>query len=109
MPEDKLIKSGQFTIKRLLFLVVAGLVLVGVVWSGHLNIGYLLLTAVLCVLLLLIAMDYGVNMEKVEFGSPVPQPNPNIISAADPERQATVSQSQMRARKRTGKPAKRRR
>jgi|SRR5215469_18111540 len=109
MPEDKIIKSGQFTAKRLLFLIVAGLLLVAVVWSGHLNIGYLLLTAVLCVLLVLIAMDYGVNMEKVEFGSAVPQPNPNIISAADPERQATVSQSQVRARKRTGKPAKRRR
>jgi len=109
MPEDKLIKSGQFTAKRLLFLIVAGLVLVAVVWSGHLNIGYLLLTAVLCVLLILIAMDYGVNMEKVEFGSAVPQTNPNIISAADPERQPAVSQSQVRARKRTGKPAKRRR
>jgi hypothetical protein len=109
MPEDKLIKSGQFTAKRLLFLLVAGLLLVAVVWSGHLNIGYLLLTAVLCVLLLLIAMDYGVNMEKVEFGSAaaLPNPNPNLVAPADAERQATVARSQ--ARKRTGKPVKRRR
>ncbi|SRR5260370_40084283 len=107
MAEDKLIKSGQFTLKRLLFLVASGLLLVIVVWSGHLNIGYLLLTAVLCVLLLLIAMDYGVNMEKVQFGSAAPQPNPNIIPTVDPDKQAALLQA--RARKRTGKPAKRRR
>jgi Ca2+/Na+ antiporter len=108
MPEDKLIKSGQFTLKRPLFLVVSGLVLVGVVWSGHLNIGYLLLTAVLCVLLLLVAMDYGVNMEKVQFGSATPQPNPNIAPLADTEKQAAASRDP-RARKRTGKQVKRRR
>lgn len=108
MPEDKIIKSGQFTLKRLLFLLVSGLVLVGVVWSGHLNIGYLLLTAVLCVLLVLIAMDYGVNMEKVQFGSAMPQPNPNIAPAVDTEKQAALSRDP-RTRKRTGKPAKRRR
>ena len=108
MPEDKIIKSGQFTAKRLLFLVVSGLILVGVVWSGHLNIGYLLLTAVLCVLLLLVAMDYGVNMEKVQFGSAVPQPNPNIAPTVETEKQAAISRA-AGARKRTGKPAKRRR
>jgi len=107
MPEDKLIKSGQFTLKRFLFLILAGLILVGVVWSGQLNLGYLLLTAVLCVLLLLIAMDYGVNMEKVEFGSAAPVPNPNLVAPVDVERQAAVSRSQ--ARKRSGKPVKRRR
>jgi hypothetical protein len=106
MPEDKLIKSGQFTVKRLLFLIVSGLLLVGVVWSGHLNIGYLLLTVVLCVLLLLVAMDYGVNMEKVQFGSGAAQPNPNIVPTGDPDKQALL---QGRARKRSGKPAKRRR
>src|SRR5262245_51143667 len=109
MPEDKLIKSGQFTAKRLLFLLVAGLLLVGVVWSGHLNLGYLLLTAVLCVLLVLVSMAYAVNMEKVAVWRAGPPLNPEIVSAADPERQVTVAQSQSRARKRTGKPAKRRR
>jgi hypothetical protein len=107
MPEDKIIKSGQFTLKRLLFLVVSGLLLVAVVWSGHLNIGYLLLTAVLCVLLLLIAMDYGVNMEKVQFGSVAPSPNPNIVPVVDPERQKAPLPA--RARRRVGKPGKRRR
>jgi hypothetical protein len=105
MPEDKLIKSGQFTVKRLLFLVASGGVLVVVVASGHLNLGYMLLTAVLCVLLFLVALDYGVNMEKVQFGSAAPQPNPNIVPTVDPDKQA----AQARARKRTGRPAKRRR
>jgi hypothetical protein len=107
MPEDKLIKSGQFTLKRFLFLVGAGLILVGVVWSGQLNVGYLLLTAVLCVLLLLVGMDYGVSMEKVEFGSAAPVPNPNLIAPVEAERQTAGSRIQ--ARKRAGKPAKRRR
>ena len=107
MPEDKLIKSGQFTAKRLLFLAASGGILVVVVASGHLNLGYMLLTAVLCVLLFLIALDYGVNMEKVQFSSAAPQPNPNIVPTVDPDKQA--AQAQARARKRTGRPAKRRR
>ena len=107
MPEDKLIKSGQFTAKRLLFLIASGLLLVGVVWSGHLNLGYLLLTAVLCVLLLLISMDYGVNMEKVEFGTAAAQPNPNIVPRVEAEKQAPLPSA--RTRKRPGKPTKRRR
>jgi|SRR5215471_13243071 len=107
MAEDKLIKSGQFTLKRFLFLVVAGLILVGVVWSGQLNFGYLLLTAVLCVLLLLVGMDYGVNMEKVEFGLAAAVANPNLMPPVEAERQTAVSRGQ--ARKRAGKPVKRRR
>jgi len=109
MPEDKLIKSGQFTLKRLLFLGVSGGALVIVVATGHLNLGYMLLTAVLCVLLFLIALDYGVNMEKVEFGSAAPQPNPNLAAAADPDRQVVSVARDTKVRKRTGKPAKRRR
>jgi hypothetical protein len=68
MAEDKLIKSGQFTITRLLFLAACGALIFGVVALGgqFLRFGYLLLTAVICVLLYLISIDYGVTMDKVD-------------------------------------------
>ena len=68
MAEDKILKSGQFTIARLLFLVACGAVIVGIVALGgkFLSIGYLLLSAVICVLLYLVAIDYGVKMDTVD-------------------------------------------
>jgi hypothetical protein len=68
MAEDKLIKSGQFTIARLLFLVVCGGVIVGIVALGglFLKIGYILLSAVICLLLYLVAVDYGVKMDNID-------------------------------------------
>ncbi|MEW6129186.1 MAG: hypothetical protein AB1757_19255 [Acidobacteriota bacterium] len=72
MAEDKLIKSGQVTFKRVFFLIVAGAVIVGFVYLGGraLNIGYMLLTVAICVLLYLIAIDYGINLDKVEKHAP---------------------------------------
>jgi len=73
MPEDKVIKSGQFTLGRVLFLAACGIVLFVIVAKGFLIYGYLLLTLVLCVLLFLIATDYGVDLDKVDFtASPTP-------------------------------------
>ncbi|HEY6331218.1 MAG TPA: hypothetical protein VI756_17960, partial [Blastocatellia bacterium] len=69
MPEDKVIKSGQFTFGRLAFLVVCGIALFIVVAKGLLLLGYVLLTLILCVLLFLIAIDYGVDLDKVDFAA----------------------------------------
>ncbi|MBI3654425.1 MAG: hypothetical protein HY231_25635 [Acidobacteria bacterium] len=68
MAEDKILKSGQFTFARLLFLVAAGTVIFGIVALGgkFLSIGYILLTLAICGLLYLIAIDYGVKMDKVD-------------------------------------------
>ena len=57
MAKDKIIKSGQFTFRRILFLAVIGGIIVGTVAMGGLwlNIGYWLITLGLVVLLLLIA------------------------------------------------------
>jgi hypothetical protein len=68
MADEKILKSGQFTIARLLFLAACGAVIVGIVALGgqFLSIGYLLLSAVICVLLYLVAIDYGVKMDTID-------------------------------------------
>jgi hypothetical protein len=110
MPEDKVIKSGQLTLPRLVFLAACGGVLFIIVAYGLLNIGYLLLTAVLCGLLLLIAMDYGVNMEKVDLSS-----NPAQAAAAaqavglSQDKPASTAVRVQPARRRPSRAAKRRR
>ena len=65
---DKVIKSGQLTIPRLLFLAVVGGLIVAMVSLGGkaLIIGYWGLTLAICVLLYLIAIDWRVKMEKVD-------------------------------------------
>ena len=64
---DKVIKSGQLTLPRILFLALIGGAIVFTVYAGgiFLTLGYWLITLALCVLLFLIAIDYGVKMEKV--------------------------------------------
>ncbi|HLG17241.1 MAG TPA: hypothetical protein VJH03_22520 [Blastocatellia bacterium] len=110
MAEDKLIKSGQLTIPRILFLVVVGGIIVAAVAKGgvYLSVGYWLLTVGLCVLLFLIAIDYGVQMEKVGLspqsapGTPALEAQPAVITGGS-------SVSAPRPKKRGGRPAKRRR
>lgn len=50
---DKVIKSGQLTLPRILFLAVVGGVIVFTVYAGgvYLSIGYWLLTVAICGLL----------------------------------------------------------
>jgi hypothetical protein len=105
MAEDKMLKSGQFTITRLLFLVVAGGVIVGVVALGgkFLSIGYLLLSAVICVLLYLVAIDYGVKMDTIDTSA---------RSQALPLESAAATRAvaeDLKIRKRSAKSVKRRR
>ena len=115
MPEDKVIKSGQFTLPRLLFLAVSGLVVFVIVATGRLNIGYILLTLVLCVLLYLIATDWGVQMEEIQTGKLVatrPDLNrgPALAPASPSEPAATRPAAQEpRARRRSSRQPKRRR
>lgn len=106
MAEDKLIKSGQFTLTRLLFLAACGAAIVGVVALGgdFLKFGYLLLTAVICVLLYLVAVDYGVNMDAVDTSAKSPA---LPLESAAVARPVVVEES--RTRKRSAKTVKRRR
>jgi len=107
MAKDKIIKSGQFTIRRILFLALAGGIIVGTVAMGGLwlNIGYWLITLSLVVLLLLVAYDYGVNFERVEAQ---PQQQAQTITPIEP---TAVSQtvSEARVRRRSSRQVKRRR
>jgi hypothetical protein len=105
MAEDKLIKSGQFTFARLLFLVGCGAVIFAFVWAGgqFLRVGYLLLTAVICVLLYLVAIDYGVKMDSIDTSAK--SPSLPLESAL-----ATGSVvEEIKVKKRTAKPVRRRR
>ena len=65
--DDRLLKRGQLTLPRLLSLAAIAGVIVAAVWLGGvwLTIGYWLITIGFCLLLFLIAIDYGVEMEKV--------------------------------------------
>ena len=107
---DKVIKSGQLTLPRLLFLAVVGGVIVFTVYAGgiFLSIGYWLVTLAICGLLYLIAIDYGIKMDKIDAAG---QP---AAAAATPDA-GTVTAPIVRAagearpKKRTARPAKRRR
>jgi hypothetical protein len=105
MADDKIIKSGQFTIARLLFLAACGAAIVGVVALGgkFLQIGYLLLSAIICVLLYLVAVDYGVKMDNID---------PSAKSQALPIESAVAAGTlgeEAKTKKRSAKTVKRRR
>ena len=107
---DKVIKSGQFTLPRILFLGVIGLVLWAIVYFGgvYLSIGYWLLTLAICGLLYLIAIDYGIKMDKIDLAGQPAQ------AAATPDAGTITTPiaktaGEARPKKRTARPAKRRR
>ena len=109
--KDKVIKSGQLTLPRIIFLVAVGVVIAGMVALGgkFLIIGYWVLTLAICGLLYLIAIDYGVHMEKVDLsGHPTPAAL-EATPAAEATRVATSSAEPRAKRRTTGRPAKRRR
>ena len=113
---DKVIKSGQLTLPRLFFLAVVGGVIVFTVYAGgvYLNIGYWLLTLSICGLLLLIAFDYGVKMDKVTFtgAATETQAVSEATVTAAPTIRTTMGGAATtgpRTKRRTSRPAKRRR
>ena len=109
---DKVIKSGQLTLPRILFLVVVGGIIVFTVYAGgvYLSIGYWFLTIAICGLLFLIAIDYGVKMDKVSLTAEPAQAaasSAESTSPATPSLKTTLGEA--RPKKRTSRPAKRRR
>ncbi len=108
---DKVIKSGQLTLPRILFLAVVGGIIVFTVYAGgiFLSLGYWFLTIAICGLLFLIAIDYGVKMDKVSLTVEPAQAAAAIepTGAATPSLKTTLGEA--RPKKRTSRPAKRRR
>lgn len=112
---DKVIKSGQFTIPRIAFLLLIGVILWAIVFLGgvYLSVGYWFLTLAICGLLFLIAIDYGVKMDKVNLTAEPAQAAAAAAAAMEPTGAATPSLKttlgEARPKKRTSRPAKRRR
>jgi len=108
---DKVIKSGQLTLPRIAFLALVGLVLWAIVFFGgvFLSIGYWVLTLSICALLLLIAIDYGVKMDKVEVTPQAGQAEPLAQGAAATTVELKTTMGGPRPRRRASRSAKRRR
>ena len=106
---DKVIKSGQLTIPRILFLALVGGLIVAMVSLGGkaLIIGYWVLTLAICGLLYLISIDFRVKMDKVDLTGHSAQAAAVAESISEAATKAPVSQP--RPKKRTARPAKRRR
>jgi hypothetical protein len=107
---DKLIKSGQLTLPRLLFLAAIGGIIVLTVYYGGvwLSVGYWLMTLGISVLLFLIAIDYGVKMDRVDLS------NAQSTAAGTPPEPVTTpaeikSAIETRQKRGTKRPVKRRR
>jgi hypothetical protein len=110
MAEDKVIKSGQVTLPRIIFLAICGVVLFLIISLHLLGVGYLLLTAVLSVLLFLVAIDYGVDLDTVDFASAQgPVPAHAIASSSQAVVGATAPQQVLKTKRAANRPAKRRR
>ena len=108
--KDKVIKSGQLTLPRILFLAAVGVAVAGMVAVGgkFLIIGYWVLTLAICGLLYLISIDYGIRMENVDLtAQPTPSTAGETAPAGEPARAATPAAPA--AKRRTSRPAKRRR
>lgn len=107
---DKVIKSGQLTLPRILFLVVIGGLIVAMVALGGkaLIIGYWIMTLAICALLYLIATDYGIKMDTVNLtGQPAQAAAIESATATEGPRPASVTDS--RVKRRSSRPVKRRR
>jgi hypothetical protein len=107
--KDKVIKSGQLTLPRLLFLAFIGGIIVATVALGGiwLTIGYWLLTIAICVLLYLVATDYGIKMDRVDMtGQPAQAAQIEAAPVADAVR---ATPGEARVKRRPARPVKRRR
>jgi hypothetical protein len=109
---DKVIKSGQLTVPRLLFLAIVGGVIVFTVYAGgvYLSIGYWALTLAICGLLFLIAIDYGVKMDKVDLSTQPVQTAAAAEATSAPLPGLKTGAAEARPKRRSSsRPAKRRR
>jgi hypothetical protein len=109
--KDKVIKSGQLTLPRLLFLAVVGVAVAGMVAIGgkFLIIGYWVLTLAICGLLYLISIDYGIHMEKVDLTAHPPQAAAAEAAPVAETGRAAAPAEPRAKRRTTSRPVKRRR
>jgi hypothetical protein len=108
MAEDKIIKTGQLTWPRLFFLVVCAGIFFIIITTGELAIGYLLVTAALCLILLFVMIDYRVKMPKIEKKETAVQPAPDLLVESQASEVSTAVR-EARPRRRSSRPARRRR
>jgi hypothetical protein len=109
---DKVIKSGQFTLPRLLSLAAIGGLIVAMVALGGiaLTVGYWVITLAICILLFLIAIDYGVKMDKIDVTNQPLQAVPASVNAPAATIETTRAvTSEVRVKRKGNRPAKRRR
>ncbi|MEK6322606.1 MAG: hypothetical protein AABN33_13100 [Acidobacteriota bacterium] len=109
---DKVIKSGQITLPRILFLALVGGIIVFTVYAGgvYLSIGYWFLTLAISGLLFLIAIDYGVKMDRVDLSVQPVQAAAAAESTSAAMPSLKTSAPEARPKRRSGsRPAKRRR
>jgi hypothetical protein len=110
---DKVIKSGQVTLPRILFLALVGGIIVFTVYKGgiFLSIGYWALTIAICGLLFLVAINYGVKMDKVAATAPgAAEPALDLDSPSSGIRTTMGEATRApRPKRRASRPAKRRR
>ena len=109
--KDKIIKSGQFTIPRLLSLAAIGGMIVAMVAIGGaaLVIGYWVLTLGICALLYLIAIDYGISMDKIDAAGSAQVTAAAAGAPAVTQEAARPASSEARIKRKGNRPAKRRR
>ena len=108
---DKVIKSGQITVPRILFLALIGGLIVAMVSLGGkaLIIGYWGLTLVICGLLYLIAIDYRVKMDRVDITGPSAQAAAAQESASTTTATVKTTLGEPRPKRKSSRQAKRRR
>jgi hypothetical protein len=113
---DKIIKSGQFTWPRMLFLAAVGLfvfLMVSAEGGKYLSIGYWILTLAICGLLVMVAIDYGVKMEKVELQPgqlhPTLSSSTAVSSVESVDRPRPAQVAAAKPKRKGSRPAKRRR
>src|ERR1051325_10871314 len=106
--KDKVIKSGQLTLPRLLFLLVACGVIVATVALGGvwLSVGYWLLTLALIGLLYLVVTDYGIKLDNIDL---VNQPSQAALESAPATNAVSAAPSEARVKRKPARPVKRRR
>lgn len=106
---DKVIKSGQLTLPRILSLALIGGIIVATVALGGiwLTIGYWFLTISICVLLYLVATDYGIKMDKVDLTGQSPQAA--TIESAPVADAVRATTGEARVKRRSARAVKRRR
>jgi hypothetical protein len=109
MAKEQVLKSGQITLPRILFLLVVGGAITATVALGGiwLSIGYWAISLGLCVLLYLIAIDYGVTLDATDYKSQPVADSSELSGDANEAARTTLADS--KARRRPARVTKRRR